>query len=172
MIAAVRGGADLTFRPYAFSLDQVHVPEGEAPIWERSPDEWTGGVVALLYGIAVRDHFPDQFNDAHLALFGIRHEHGKKLEEDAVRDAIAGVGLDVDKVAAQAWSDASLAALVAEHTEAVDTWGVFGVPTFIEGEHAAFVRFMEKGRVDDLERMLDILDWASLNEFKRPTIPR
>jgi hypothetical protein len=35
-----------------------------------------------------------------------------------------------------------------------------------------FVRFMERGRVDDLERMLDLLQWTRLNEFKRTRISR
>jgi hypothetical protein len=35
-----------------------------------------------------------------------------------------------------------------------------------------FIRFMERGRVDDLERALDLLDWNRLNEFKRTTIAR
>ena len=34
------------------------------------------------------------------------------------------------------------------------------------------MRFMERGRVDDLERMLDLLQWTRLNEFKRTRIPR
>ena len=62
--------------------------------------------------------------------------------------------------------------LAAEHTEAVERWSVFGVPTYIEGEEAVFVRFMERGRVDDLERMLDLLEFTRLNEFKRTRIPR
>ena len=62
--------------------------------------------------------------------------------------------------------------LAAEHTEAVDRWSVFGVPTYIEGEEAVFVRFMERGRVDDLERMLELLEFTRLNEFKRTRIPR
>ena len=51
-------------------------------------------------------------------------------------------------------------------------WAMFGVPTFVFGEEAAFVRFMQRGRVDDLERMLDLLEWDRLNEFKRTRIPR
>jgi 2-hydroxychromene-2-carboxylate isomerase len=62
--------------------------------------------------------------------------------------------------------------LIAEHQEAVDRWGVWGVPTFIDGDDAAFVRFMERGRVDDLERTIDLLSWSRLNEFKRPRIDR
>jgi len=47
-----------------------------------------------------------------------------------------------------------------------------GRATYIEGEEAVFVRFMERGRVDDLERTLDMLQWSRLNEFKRTRISR
>ena len=138
-----------------------------------SPGEWGTGTLALLYGIAVRDPFPDHFLDAHLALFAERHDHGLKLNhEDVVRDAVASAGLDPDAVAEEAHSGRPLKTLAAEHTEAVERWSVFGVPTYIEGEEAVFVRFMERGRVDDLERMLDLLEFTRLNEFKRTRIPR
>ncbi|HEY8215895.1 MAG TPA: DsbA family protein [Acidimicrobiia bacterium] len=172
-IAATRGGADLDVRYVPFSLDQAHVEEGEPPVWERAPGAWGTGVLALLYGIAVRDAFPDQFEDAHLALFAARHDKGLKLgHEDVLRDAVTSAGLDPDGVAEEVQSGRPLAALAAEHTEAVTRWGVWGVPTFIEGDEAAFVRFMERGRVDDLERMLELLSWTRFNEFKRPTVPR
>ncbi len=50
-------------------------------------------------------------------------------------------------------------------------WGVFGVPTFIEDEHAVFVRLMERGRVEDVDRVLSLLPEGSLNEFKRTVVP-
>ena len=172
-VNAVRGGADLAVTYLAFSLDQVHVEEGSAPVWERDPSEWGTGVLPLLYGITVRDHFPEHFADAHLALFAARHERGLQIEKEAVlRDAVASVGLDADAVASEVGNGAALKTLAAEHTEAVEHWGVFGVPTFIEGENAAFVRFMERGNVADLERALQLLPWTELNEFKRPRIPR
>ena len=31
---------------------------------------------------------------------------------------------------------------------------------------------MEKGRVDDLERALELVAWTRLNEFKRSRVPR
>jgi len=169
----VREGADLDVRYLPFSLDQVHVEEGTPAVWDREPGTWGTGVLALLYGIAVRDAFPDQFDDAHLALFAARHDKGLKLgHEDVLRDAVTSAGLDADAVATEVWSGRSLATLAAEHTEAVTKWGVWGVPTFIEGDDAAFVRFMERGRVDDLERMLELMSWTRLNEFKRPTVAR
>ncbi len=175
VINAVRAGdlGDVEWRYMAFSLDQVHVPEGEPPVWEREPGAWGTGVLALLYGIAVRDVFPEQFYDAHLALFAARHDHGLKLgHEDVLRDAVTSAGLDADAVAAEVWSGRPLKTLAAEHSEAVDRWAVFGVPTYIEGDEAVFVRFMERGRIDDLERTVDLIEWARLNEFKRTRIPR
>jgi hypothetical protein len=59
-----------------------------------------------------------------------------------------------------------------EHREAVSRWNVFGVPTFIKGESAVFIRFMERNHVADLRRALDLLDWTRLNEFKHTSIPK
>jgi 2-hydroxychromene-2-carboxylate isomerase len=173
VVNAIRQGSDVEYRFVPFSLDQVHVEEGETPMWEREEAEWGTGVLALLYGLAVRDAFADHFFDAHVALFGVRHEQGLKLqEEDVLRDAVASVGLDPDAVAEEARSGRPMKTLGAEHTEIVERYGVFGVPTFCEGDQAAFVRFMQRGDVPDLERMLDLLQWGGLNEFKRPRIPR
>jgi hypothetical protein len=175
VVAAVRAGAlpDVEWRLLAFSLDQAHLEEGERPVWERSPDTWGSGVLALLYGIAVRDTFPDQFLDAHLALFAARHDQGRRLHEEAVlRDVIASVGLDADAVADEAWSGRPLKTLMTEHLHAADDWAVFGVPTFVEHDEAVFVRLMDRGRVDDLERVVELLGWTRLNEFKRTQLPR
>ena len=172
-INAIREGSDIEFRFVPFSLDQVHTPEGEAPVWEREPDDWGSGVLSLLYGIAVRDAFADTFFDAHIALFAARHDQGLQLQEEAVlRDAVASAGLDPDAVAEEARSGRPLKTLATEHTDCVERYGVFGVPTYLEGDQAAFVRFMERGRVDDLEQVLGMLQWGRLNEFKRPRIPR
>jgi predicted DsbA family dithiol-disulfide isomerase len=173
VINSIRGGSDIEWRFVPFSLDQVHVEEGEPAMWERDPAEWGSGMRALLYGIAARDAFPDQFFDAHVALFAARHEHGKQLaDEDVLKEAVASAGLDADAVADEAWSGRPLKTLQAEHTECVDNYGVFGVPTYWEDGQAAFVRFMNRGDVDDLARMLEWLAWGDLNEFKRPRVPR
>jgi 2-hydroxychromene-2-carboxylate isomerase len=173
VVAAQRAGSDVDFRFVPFSLDQIHVAEGEPPMWERAPSEWGTGVLSLLYGIALRDTFADRFADAHLALFAARHDHGLQLNDEAVlRDAVTTVGLDADAVAEEAHSGRPLKTLATEHSEAVDRWSVFGVPTYVEGDEAVFVRFMERGRVDDLERVLDMLQWSRLNEFKRTRIAR
>jgi hypothetical protein len=172
-VNALREGADLDVSFVPFSLDQAHVAEGEPSVWERDPDEWGSGTLALLYGIAIRDTFPDYFLDAHVALFAQRHDHGLKLgHEDVLQEAIVGVGLDAAAVKDEVWSGRPLAALAAEHTHMVDKYAVFGVPTFVIDDDAVFIRFMERGRTDDLDRALDLLEWSRLNEFKRTRVPR
>ncbi|MGZ4803467.1 MAG: DsbA family protein [Acidimicrobiia bacterium] len=173
IINALENGADLKVHYQAFSLDQVHVEEGEPPVWEREPSGWGTGTTALLYGIAVRDAFPEKFLEAHVELFAQRHDHGLKLgHEDVLEAAVTRVGLDADEVKAEVWSGRPLKTLAAEHTEAVERWSVFGVPTYCEGEEAVFIRFMERGRGDDLMRALELLQWTRLNEFKRTKIAR
>jgi protein-disulfide isomerase len=173
--AAARAGAlpEVEWQYLAFSLDQAHLEPGDPPVWDQAPGAWGSGVLALLYGIAVRDTFPDQFLDAHVALFAARHDEGRRIDDEAVlRDVVTSVGLDADAVADEAWSGRPMKTLQAEHTQAVDEWDVFGVPTFVDGDEAVFVRFMDRGRVDDLERMIGLLDWTNLNEFKRTRLPR
>jgi hypothetical protein len=174
LVNGLREGRDWDVRFWPFSLDQVHVEEGEAPVWGRGLDErGVGGVRVLLWGIAVRDAFPDQFLDFHLAAFRARHDDGKKIaEEPVLSEVAASVGLDPDALAAEVASGRPLKALEAEHTEAVDRYAVFGVPTLIEGDQAVFVRMMERGNVADLAQALDLVASTRLNEFKRTKIPR
>ena len=173
LVNALRDGADLDVHFQAFSLDQIHVEEGGTPMWEQEPSEWGTGTTALLYGIAVRDNFPDTFLEAHVELFAQRHDHGLQLGKEEVAPGGDRAGrAGRRRGEGRGWSGRPLKTFAAEHTEAVERWDVFGVPTYIEGEEAVFIRFMERGRADDLLRALDLLDWTRLNEFKRTKIAR
>lgn len=156
------------FRP--FSLTQVHVEEGGDDVYG---DASASGVLALQWGLAVRDTDPDNFGAAHTALFAARHDHGLDISgEDVIRSAVAGAGVDIDATAEEVASGRPARALAEEHSEAVDRWAVFGVPTFIVDEVATFVRFMERGLATDVDRVVELLDWQGLNEFKRTRRPR
>jgi hypothetical protein len=173
VVAGLREGRDwnVTFVP--FSLDQVHVEEGEAPVWERSPDAWGTGVSALLWSIAIRDSFSDRFLDWHLAAFSARHDEGQKIAKDHVlRDIAASAGLDAEAVAAEIASGRPLEVLAAEHSEAVKRHSMFGVPTFVVGDRAVFVRFMDRKNPSDVDRVLDLMEWSDLNEFKETSVRR
>ena len=173
VVAGLRAGRDwdVTFLP--FSLDQVHVEEGAPPVWELDPEVRGSGVSALCWGIAVRDEFPDLFLDWHLAAFSARHDEGRKIAKDEVLAEIAtSVGLDARAVAAEVATRRPLKTLAQTHTDAVRRHAMFGVPTFVVDEKAAFVRLMERGRPDDVDRVLDLLEWPDLNEFKHTSVPR
>ena len=171
VLTALSSGVDwdVEFRP--FSLSQAHVEVGEQAAWDRA--ETPAGVLALQWGVAARDTAPEAFPAVHRALFAARHDEGLNIgDEEVVRSAVARAGGDVDALGAVVASGDSLRTLAAEHTEEVERWAVFGVPTFIIGDEAVFVRFMERDRAEDVIRALDLVSWTRLNEFKRTRVPR
>jgi hypothetical protein len=178
VVAGLRAGADwdVTFVP--FSLGQVHVEEGQPDVWDN-PESDTG-LLSLQAGVVIRDQQPDRFLDAHEALFAIRHDRGLHLRDEAtVRETLAGVGVDVDSVFAEIASGAPLETVRKEHEAAASGHDVWGVPTFILGDSAAFVRLMDRPAGDSalatrsIDRVIDLLSgWPELNEFKHTSLKR
>jgi hypothetical protein len=178
VLTAVEAGADWDVRFVPFSLGQVHVAEGEPDIWE-TPERDTG-LLALQAGVVVRDRFPEQFLATHRALFAARHDHARQLQEEAVvSDALDASGVPAGAVFEEIASGAALKTVRTEHEEVAASHTVWGVPTFLSGERAVFVRLMDRPGDDvelatrSIERVLDLLDgWSELNEFKHTTIRR
>jgi hypothetical protein len=177
VVEALRAGApwDVTF--VAFSLGQAHVAEGEPDVWD-DPDAETG-LLALQAGVVVRDQQPELFLDAHVALFALRHDQGGHLRDpEAVRGALEAVGVDVDRVFDEIATGKPLQTVREEHESTVGEHGTWGVPTFAVGDQASFVRLMHRPQGDGaaatrtIERVLDLLGWPELNEFKHPRLPR
>ena len=163
---------EVTFRP--FSLHQNSLPDGAAPVWDDgSPNASGSGVRALLWSLAVRDNHPAEFLRFHRAVFEARHAEGADLSQPGVLEAVAAsAGLDEHSIRAEVESGVPMKTLRDEHNSLVEDHGVFGVPTFIAGDEAVFVRFMDGERSEDLRRVVDMLMWTNLNEFKRTRIPR
>jgi protein-disulfide isomerase len=161
---------NVEFRP--FSLSQNHADEGSTPVWTRpAGSEGTRGTQALLWSLAIRDSLPESFRAFHQALFSARHDKAADVDADDVLSAAASAaGADPSDVRAIVASGVPAKTLATEHTENVERWSVFGVPTFIQDDEAVFVRFMERHQVDDLVKVLDMLSWTDVNEFKRTTI--
>jgi hypothetical protein len=177
VLAGLRAGApwEVTFQ--AFSLGQAHVGEGEPDIWDHPQDDT--GLLALQVGVVVRDRFPDRFLDTHEALFAHRHDHGGQLKDEGeLRSVLAGVGVDADAVFEEVATGGPLSTVRLEHETGVKEHSVWGVPTFIVGDQAAFIRFMHRPQGDSavataaIDRVLDLLAWPELNEFKHTSIPR
>jgi hypothetical protein len=162
----------------AFSLSQVHLEEGEAPVWQPGA-ELRSGVRALQWGLAVRDELPERFPAVHLALFAARHDQGLDLNDpEVLATAVASAGVDPGEVEKLVAGGRPAAALADDHTRAVDTSRVFGVPTFVTAHRSVFVRLMDRPASPEaarstLERVLTMVeDWPDLNEFKATAIPR
>jgi hypothetical protein len=178
VVRALEGDASPEVEFRAFSLSQVHLEERDPPVWEPG-QEPRSGVLALQWGLAVRDELPERFPAVHLALFAARHDQGRDLNDpDVLRAAVAAAGLDPDEVEKLVATGRPAAALAADHTWAVEGHRVFGVPTFVGDHRAVFIRLMQRpdspaAARSTLERVLALVDgWPDLNEFKTTTIPR
>jgi hypothetical protein len=180
ILTGLAAGADWDVRFLPFSLGQAHVEEGGTDVWDE-PEQDTG-LLALQAGVVVRDRFPEQFPAVHRALFAVRHDDALQLNDrSVVEKVLAEHGVPADAVLAEIDSGAALATVRAEHEQFVGSHSVWGVPTFIAGDRAVFVRLMDRspagtdpaGSVRSIERAVDLLTgWAELNEYKHTTIPR
>jgi len=177
VVEALRAGAewDVTFTPW--TLRQVHKGEGSPDVWDDESKR--DDLLALEASIVVRDTWPELFFDVHLALFRARHDEGIRL---ATREEVAGVlaraGADPGAVFDAVDTGAARKELAESWRRLVDQHDHFGVPTFVAGDEAVFVRLMQRpastedaiGAIESIVTML--VDDTRLNEFKRTKIPR
>ncbi len=167
---------DVTFVP--FFLNQTHVAEGGLPAWEdpaHQPD-----LLSLAAGVVVKDRFPEHFLAVHRSLFTARHDEGGDLRDRAVvHDALARAGADADAVLSEVDSGWPAQAVRDEHERVVGQLEVFGVPTFIVGDSAVFVRLMNRPRGDGalarttIDRIVEMITHQpEVNEFKHTRLAR
>lgn len=177
VVHGLRAGADwnVTFVP--FCLGQSHVEPGMPDIWDAPESD--SGLLALQVGVAVRDNQPHAFVELHHALYEFRHtRNGDLRSRDALSVVLRGCGIDPDSVFAEVDSGRPLATIRDEHTRYARSHQVWGVPVFIMGESAVFVRLLDRPDGDEalaqhtISRILDLIEWDSLNEFKHTSVPR
>ena len=169
---------DVTFVP--FSLGQVHVEEGQPDVWDE-PSKDTG-ILALQAGVVVHDEHPDLFPEVHRALFALRHDEAKQLNDRGeIAKVLADHGAPAEAILGEIDAGRALARVRADHERYAESHTVWGVPTFIAGDQAVFVRLMDRspagtdpaGSIRTIERVVDLLTgWIDFNEFKRTAIPR
>jgi predicted DsbA family dithiol-disulfide isomerase len=176
LVTALADGADLRVHFKAFSLDQSHVEPGQPPVWEE-PERYPA-LLPNLAGMVVRDHQPDRFLAAHRALFEARHAQALDLRSrEVLASVLEQAGADAASVLAEVDSGRPLELLRDEHTWSAERHQAFGVPTFIAGESAVFVRLMRGPGGDaavarrTVERIVDMITgWPELNEFKHTSL--
>ena len=96
-----------------------------------------------------------------------------------VAGALTRAGADADAVLAEVDAGWPAKVVRAEHERCVDDLDVFGVPTFIVGRRAVFVRLMNRPDGDGalaratIDRVLGLIgDHPELNEFKHTRLAR
>lgn len=177
LVTALEAGGPWDVQFVAFSLDQPHVAEGEPSVFDR-PEQYPG-LLANEVGIVVRDRLPEKFLTLHRAMFEARHSDGADLRRrEVITGVLEAVGVPAGEVFAEVDSGWPLETFRKEHLGAVDDHAVFGVPTFVVGDRATFVRLMDRANGDadravaTITRILDLLTgWPELNELKDTRVP-
>ena len=101
VVAGLREGRDWDVRFVPFSLDQVHVEEGQVPAWDRDPAEWGSGVCRSAGGslcATVRRPLPRL---PHRGVCRPPRPGRPIAKEEVMRRLATEVGLDADAVAAE-----------------------------------------------------------------------
>jgi protein-disulfide isomerase-like protein with CxxC motif len=178
LLTGLAAGADWQVHFLPFSLGQAHVEDGQPSVWDQ-PDQ-DSGIIALQAGVVVRDEHPDQFAGVHRALFALRHDQGQHLNDRGlIEQVLTENGVPASDVFALIDDGTALKRVRAEHEQFVESHSMWGVPTFVVGDQAVFVRLMNRPGADAqdsvraIERVVDLAGgWVDLNEFKHTSIPR
>jgi len=178
VLAGLRAGAewDVEFVPY--SLSQGHREEGDPPVWDDPAK--ASDLLAMLASLAVRENQPERFLDVHAALFRARHDQGRDLRrEEVVSEVLSEAGADADAALAEVASGWPLDTFRKAHEASEADYDVWGVPTFVVGDRAAFVRLMTRpdgnpaASIDLIDRVVGAVGgWTEVNELKHTTLQR
>ncbi|HVA53314.1 MAG TPA: DsbA family protein [Acidimicrobiales bacterium] len=175
VVAALRAGADfhVTFVPWTMS--QGYKADGAPDVWDDpTRDE---ELLALAVSTSIRDFQPEHFLAAHEALFRARHERALRLVTSReISDALSSTGVDL----AQVFDDVASRRphkVIGESFRAFDRFEAFGVPTFVVGTDATFVRYMTTPNDDGqasitlIESLVNLMsNQSALNELKHTKV--
>jgi len=152
------------------SLKELDRRDGEPSVFDER-EQPRRSVLALALAHAARSS--GHFERFHRATFHAMHAEQRMLGAQDLFDIAAGAGMDVAAFREKTgvWVDAA----AAEHRAAVETWGVFGIPTLVLSEDVAvFLKFSEPPAAgEDARRVWEsvhvlAVSHPELLEIKRP----
>ncbi len=167
---------DINWR--GFLLEQINNKQDPGwKVWDQPDDYEFRSLWALRAGEAAKKQGPKAFQKFHIALLRARHEDRVNIGDKEILMEVAGsVGLDLEKLRTDMEDSSVKDKVVADHLEAVETYGVFGTPTFVFPNGAsAFVK-MIKPPTGKAARTLELLsemmsEQIYIGEIKRPQPP-
>lgn len=171
-------GDELELNWRGFLLEQINSKEGpDWKVWEQPDDYEFRGMWALRAGEAAKAQGPELFQKFHMALLRARHEERVNVgDRETLMEIAARVGLDLEQFRADMEDPATKDKVAADHVEAVESFGVFGTPTFVfPNGAAAFVKLLKPPEAR-ASRALELLsemmeDHIYIGEVKRPQPP-
>ena len=173
-------GDDLQITWKNFSLEQVNSKEGpDWKVWEQPDVHERRALLAAMAGEAARRQGNELYQKFHLALLTARHGGDGRIplnEEEPLVKMAETAGLDVGRFQ-EDLKDRELANIVGrDHTEAVESYGVFGTPTFLFGNGTTVYlkTFIppEEDSVAAFEHFMALMGHRSyIGELKRPQPP-
>lgn len=131
---------DITWR--YFSIEQVNKAADAPNVWEH-PNDGTSSTMRAFQGVhAAGKQGEDKYLEYMAALFNQRHVNKRNLGTQSIlEDTAEQVGLDLAQFRIDLQSDEVFGIFQQDHTEAVEKYGIFGVPTIMFGnEQSAYLR--------------------------------
>jgi hypothetical protein len=175
VVKAIAAGADFEVEFIPWTMSQGYRGRDAPDVWVDP--EHDADLLSLAVSISVRDEQPEHFLSTHEALFRARHERAIRLvTRQEIDGVLAPLGVDVDKVRADIASRRPHR-VIGESFREMERYEAFGVPTFVVGADATFVRYMNPP-TDDAQASIKIIDslvtlmaeQPELNEFKHTRV--
>jgi predicted DsbA family dithiol-disulfide isomerase len=175
VVSALRAGADFNVTFVPWTMSQGYRADGAPDTWDDPSRD--AEHLALAVSTSIRDLAPEHFLDAHEALFRARHERAIRLvNEGEIAQALEGLGLDLGTVFEDVASRRPHK-VMGESFREFERYEAFGVPTFVVGGDATFVRYMNPPTNDAsasialIESLVTLMsDQSALNEFKHTKV--
>ncbi len=165
----------------AFPLEQVNSKNGDDwKLWEQSDSYHSRGLPGFRAALAARTQGRKAYHDFVWELLNLRHQEGQDLASPStITEAATRAGLSLDQFEQDRASRDELATIGADYTEAKDTHGVFGTPTFVFPNGGSAYLKLKLGDVPTgreavafFEQFVGITrDTPKVIEIKRPSPP-
>lgn len=171
VLRALEAGADFDVDFVPWTMSQGYKDDDAPDVWD-DPDH-DPDLLALAVSVSVRDQQPDKFLVAHEALFRARHELAVRLVTiDEIDGVLRPVGVDVEMVQRDLQTRRPHQ-VIGKNFKKYEKVEAFGVPTFVVGDDATFVRYMSppsddpKASIALIESLVTLMSTQpELNEFK------
>ncbi|MCA9834619.1 MAG: DsbA family protein [Thermomicrobiales bacterium] len=171
-------GDDLEITWRYFSIEQVNKAEDAPNVWEHPNDGSSSTMRAFQGAHAAGKQGADKYLAYMAALYNQRHINKRNLgTQQILEETAVQVGLDLDQFREDLKSDEVFEIFKNDHTEAVEKYGIFGVPTILfENGQSAYLRIkIGEPPVDPVafwdEFVAIVRDRPTILEIKRPTPP-